>query len=43
MRYLDDIDYCDIAHALGKTDNNVRVIAHRALKRLHGWLQEEPV
>jgi len=34
MRYLDDLDYADIARALGKTENNVRVIAHRALKRL---------
>jgi len=39
MRYLDDLDYSDIARALHKTDNNVRVIAHRALKRLQRSLE----
>ncbi len=41
MRYLDGLDYAVIARALDKTENNVRVIAHRALKRLHGLLEDE--
>jgi RNA polymerase sigma-70 factor, ECF subfamily len=39
MRYLDDVDYGDIARALRKTENNVRVIAHRALKRMQRTLE----
>jgi RNA polymerase sigma-70 factor (ECF subfamily) len=41
MRYLDGLDYSVVARALGKTENNVRVIAHRALKRLQGLLRED--
>jgi RNA polymerase sigma-70 factor (ECF subfamily) len=39
MRYLDEFDYADIAKALKKTENNVRVIAHRALKRMQRSLE----
>ncbi len=39
MRYLNELDYADIARALRKTENNVRVIAHRALRRMHRTLE----
>lgn len=41
MRYLDDLDYADIARALKKTENNVRVIGHRALKRMQRTLEAQ--
>ena len=40
MHYLDGFDYAVIALALRKTENNIRVIAHRALKRLQGHLRD---
>jgi len=40
MRYLDDLDYSVIAKAMGKTENNVRVIAHRGLKHLQDHLED---
>lgn len=41
MRYLDGLDYAVVARALGKTENNVRVIAFRALRRLQTYLGDE--
>ncbi|MEK7108321.1 MAG: sigma-70 family RNA polymerase sigma factor [Patescibacteria group bacterium] len=39
MRYLDELDIQEIAEALGKTANNVRVTLHRAMAALKTELQ----
>lgn len=39
MRFLDDLEYRDIAATLGKTEGNVRVIQHRALQELRRILE----
>lgn len=41
MRFVEDMDYADIAAALGKSEGNVRVIQHRALAELRGLLAHE--
>lgn len=41
MRFIDDLGYPDIAHALGKTIGAVRVIQFRALANLRGMLDDE--
>jgi RNA polymerase sigma-70 factor (ECF subfamily) len=38
MRFLEDIEYAAIAAALGKSEGNVRVIAHRGLVELRRLL-----
>ncbi len=38
MRFLEDLPYSDIAKALGKTEANIRVIQHRALRELRRYL-----
>jgi RNA polymerase sigma-70 factor, ECF subfamily len=40
MRFLEDLPYRDIAAALGKTEANIRVIQHRALRELRRHLDE---
>ncbi len=39
MHFLEELDYTDIARALGKTENNIRVIAHRGLKRMRAAME----
>ena len=39
LRYLEELDYRDVARLMGKSEANVRVILHRALKRLHVALE----
>jgi len=34
MRFIEDFDYSEVAAALNKSEGNIRVITHRALKRL---------
>ena len=41
MRFIEDLEYSDIAAALGKSEGNVRVIQHRALGELHQLLDRE--
>jgi RNA polymerase sigma-70 factor (ECF subfamily) len=41
MRFLEHIDYTDIAAAMGKTEGNVRVIQHRGLQALRKILEGE--
>ncbi|HLE82665.1 MAG TPA: sigma-70 family RNA polymerase sigma factor [Dehalococcoidia bacterium] len=41
MRFIDDLEYQDIAAALGKTEGNIRVIQHRALRELQRLLAHE--
>jgi RNA polymerase sigma-70 factor (ECF subfamily) len=43
MRYLEDLGYDHIAAVLNKSENNVRVILHRALKRMRGLLDEPSI
>lgn len=38
MRYIEEVEYGHIAAALNKTENNVRVILHRALRRMRDLL-----
>ncbi len=40
MRYLEELDYADIARQLGKRENTVRVTLHRALHELRKHLLE---
>lgn len=39
MRFLENVDYRDIAAAMGKTEGNVRVIQHRGLQALRKILE----
>jgi RNA polymerase sigma-70 factor (ECF subfamily) len=39
MRFLEHLEYRDIAQAVGKSEGNVRVIQHRALQELRRLLQ----
>jgi RNA polymerase sigma-70 factor (ECF subfamily) len=41
MRFLEYLEYADIAAALGKSEGNVRVIQHRALAELRRLLTME--
>lgn len=41
MRFIEGLDYADIAAALGKSEGNIRVIQHRALTQLRHLLGEE--
>lgn len=41
MRFIENLEYSDIAAALGKTEGNVRVIQHRALAELQRLLVRE--
>lgn len=34
MRFIEEMDYKEIAEALGKDEGNVRVLVHRALKKI---------
>lgn len=34
MSFIEDFEYNEIAAALNKTEGNIRVIVHRALKRM---------
>jgi RNA polymerase sigma-70 factor (ECF subfamily) len=38
MRFIEDFPFADIAAALGKSEGAIRVILHRALKKLRGIL-----
>jgi RNA polymerase sigma-70 factor (ECF subfamily) len=40
MRYLEELEYSDIARHVGKTEANVRVILHRALREMRKHLPE---
>jgi RNA polymerase sigma-70 factor, ECF subfamily len=40
MRYLEELDYSDIARQVGKKEGTVRVILHRALRDLRKHLPE---
>lgn len=40
MRFLESLEYRDIAAALGKSEGNIRVIQHRAIERLRQVLEE---
>lgn len=40
MRYLSEMEVGEIASALEKTPNSIRVLLHRAKKALHGKIQE---
>ena len=42
MSYLEGFSYTEIAAALGKKEGNIRVIMHRALKKLRAMLEPEP-
>jgi RNA polymerase sigma-70 factor (ECF subfamily) len=42
MRYIDGVDYSDIAAFLNKSEGAVRVILHRALLSLRGIMGQEP-
>jgi RNA polymerase sigma-70 factor (ECF subfamily) len=39
MRYIEDLSYSEIARLLGKSEANVRVIMHRALRKLRRYLE----
>lgn len=41
MRFIEQLDYVDIAAALGKNESNVRVMVHRALVALRRLLAPE--
>lgn len=41
MRFLEHLEYRDIAQAVGKTEGNIRVIQHRALHELRRLLDRE--
>ena len=41
MRFLEHLEYADIAAALGKSEGNVRVIQHRALSEFRRLLAHE--
>lgn len=41
LRFLEGLEYADIAKALGKSEGNVRVIQHRALGELRRLLASE--
>lgn len=41
MRFIEDLEYSDIAASLGKTEGSVRVIQHRALAELNRLLTQE--
>lgn len=43
MRFLENLDYADIAAALGKKEGNIRVIQHRALAELQRLLAHEVI
>jgi RNA polymerase sigma-70 factor (ECF subfamily) len=40
LRFLEHLDYAQVATAIGKNENNVRLIQHRALLALRGLLRE---
>lgn len=41
MRFIEDLEYSDIAAALGKKEGNIRVIQHRAIAELQRLLGRE--
>ena len=41
MRFVENIDFADIAAVLGKNEGNIRVIQHRALLELRRLLTPE--
>jgi RNA polymerase sigma-70 factor (ECF subfamily) len=41
MSFIEGFSYSEIAAALGKREGNIRVIVHRALKRMRELLKEE--
>lgn len=41
MRLIDDLDYPEIARAIGKSEGNVRVILHRSLSALRRILEPQ--
>ncbi|MDO8689501.1 MAG: sigma-70 family RNA polymerase sigma factor [Dehalococcoidia bacterium] len=43
MRFLEDLEFADIAAALGKKEGNIRVIQHRAMVELQRLLEHEVV
>ncbi len=43
MRFLEFLDYADIAAALGKSEGNIRVIQHRAIANLRRLLATEVI
>jgi RNA polymerase sigma-70 factor (ECF subfamily) len=40
MSFIEGFEYCEIAAALNKTEGNIRVIIHRALKRMREILDK---
>jgi len=42
MRFMDQMSISEIANVIGKTDNNTRVIIHRATKALGEIFNKEP-
>lgn len=42
MRHVQGMSATDVAQALGMSENNVSVVAHRARKSLEKFLQEQP-
>lgn len=41
MTFIEGFDYSEVAAAMGKSEGNVRVIVHRALKRMREILDKE--
>ncbi len=41
MKFIDELDNSEIAQVLGKSEGNIRVLAHRALKKLRQLLGEK--
>ncbi len=41
MRFMDEMDYKEIAEVIGKEEGNVRVLVHRALKKLREILNSK--
>ena len=43
MKFIDDLGNDEIAEVLGKSEGNIRVLAHRALKKLRQLLNNGKV
>jgi DNA-directed RNA polymerase specialized sigma24 family protein len=41
MSFIEGFSYAEIASTLGKSEGAIRVIQHRALKRMRNILEEE--